>query len=100
MMSQAYKEKIGDFDNGGNGLSGTEAIDQNFWQGEEQQYPRPTYPRPDHLHQGRDEEQPKYLKELKAMGFDEDVALLVLGNSQPDTPLHELVATLSEMVCP
>lgn len=102
MMSQAYKEKIGDLDNDDNGLSGTGVMDQNFWQDEsnnDELYPRPNYPRPDHLTQGQDNHQnpPKYLKELKAMGFDEDVVLLVLGNSQPNTPLHDLVATLSDM---
>lgn len=41
-------------------------------------------------------ESPKYLNDLTAMGFPEDLARAVLENC-PDEPLHALVALLSDM---
>ena len=42
-------------------------------------------------------DEPKYLQELVSMGFDANLSRLVLENSSTTTPLHELVATLSDM---
>lgn len=96
MMSQAYQEKIGQFSDpqagdGHVGMSRTDEIDQNFWRGHE------TGSDPTQHMSNTDEDQPKYLNELIAMGFSEDLSRLVLESSAPDAPLHELVAALSDM---
>jgi hypothetical protein len=42
------------------------------------------------------DESPKYLSDLVAMGFSEELARVVLENC-PKKPLHELVSILSDM---
>jgi hypothetical protein len=84
MMTQAAQDRSSDPDN-----DNTKSFEEN-WEETKSSFPS-------HVEsKGVNDVNPKYLSDLIAMGFAEELARVVLENCA-GKPLHELVAILSDM---